>query len=214
MLTKPHLGGSLMLQDDHYRRVADLAFRHLAGAGDRFMERRKHEWIKTVPNDDPRYGRAEYLKALGENQFNSSEEYTQALAAVLFTHIWLLSAANYYRLSVKHQKPSGAPWLNCNPIAGTDKPQVIAKALKLPQRIVACAESLHYIRNTISHLVETDPKTERIDDLDFPFAYSLVKCTWVIYCALLRHYGLRPDRGSWAIQARRYNLPFRLDVEK
>jgi len=202
-----------MLQDDHYQRVADLAFRHLAGAGDRCLERRKHEWIKTVPNDDPRYGREEYLNALGKYQFNSSEEYTQALAAVLFTHIWLLSAANYYRLSIRHQKPNGAPWLGRTPIAGTDKPQRIAEELKLPKRIVACAEFLHYIRNTISHLVETDPKTVRIDELDFPLAYELVKCTWVIYCALLRHYGLRPDRGSWLIQTRRYNLPCRLNIE-
>lgn len=210
MLMKPFLGGSLMLQDDHYRRVADLAFRHLAGAAERFSERRKHEWIKGVPNDDPRFGREQYLKASGEYQFNTSEEYSQALASMLFTHIWLLSAANYYRLSVKHNTPSGAPWLTRTPIEGTDKPQVIAKALNLPQRVITAAESLHYIRNTITHLVETSSQTIRIDELDFSYAYSLSKCTWVIYCALLRHYGRRPDWGSWGIQAARYGLPRRL----
>ena len=196
-----------MLQDDHYRRVADLAFRHLAGAAERFSERRKHEWIKGVTSDDPRFGRDEYLNASEADLLKASEEYSHVLAAMLFTHIWLLSAANYYRLSVKHRIPIGAPWLTKPPIKKTDDPQIIALALKLPQRVITAAESLHRIRNTIVHLVETSSQTIRIDNLYFPSAYSLLKCTWVIYCALLRHYGISPDRGSWGIQAARYGLP-------
>ena len=195
-----------MLQDDHYRRVSDLAFRHLAGAEQRFKERRKHEWINTVANDDPAFGREEYVKSASAYQQNLSEEYTQALAAILFSHIWLLSAANYYRLSVKHQQPKGAPWLTRQAIKGTDKPHVIARSLNLPQRVINGAESLHFIRNTFTHLAEDSPQTIRIDTLDFPQAHSLTKCTWVIYCALLRHYGLSPGVGSWVIQAQRYNL--------
>ncbi len=207
ILTKPAMYGGLLLQSDHYHRVADLCFRHLAGASARYNDRQNHAWILKITNDDPEYGRSRYLKSLAIYQFNQSEEYSQSIATVLFAHIWLLSAANYYRLSCKHKIPHDAPWLGCDPIEKTFSPQHIAQELKLPEFVVQQAEIIHRMRNTITHLVETDKKTEPIDKLDFPMAFRLVKTTWIIYLALLRHYGVKPDPGSWVIQTKKYELP-------
>lgn len=199
-----------MLQDDHYFRICELSFQHLQASFESAEAGKPHAWVKNVKNDDPRFGRIEYLQSFGMYQKNVSNEYSHAIATLLFTHIWLLSAANYYRLSVKHRQPRDALWLSCTPITETDSPHGLARALKLPARVVDCAETLHRIRNTVCHLVETDKKTERIDEIEFAQAYMHAKNAWTIYNALLRHHKQRPDLGSWSIQTSRYGLPRRL----
>lgn len=201
------MAARLILQDDHYRRVADLCFRHLQGTFEHFTARQQHEWIRGVSNSDPEYGRKRYLDALTDREHHQSEEYSHAIASVLFAHIWLLSAANYYRLSCKHKTPYDAPWLSTKPIKGTSSPALIAKELRLHALVIQQAEILHDMRNTIAHLVEDDRKTALMKDLDFPTAFRLVEAVWTIYIALLRYYGVHADTGSWAIQTKRYGLP-------
>lgn len=207
ILTKPAMAGRLILQDDHYRRVADLCFRHLQGTFERFTAGQQHEWIRGVSNSDPEYGTARYALASAYLQVHESEEYSHAIASVLFAHIWLLSAANYYRLSCKHKTPPDAPWLSIKPIEGTSSPALIAKELKLHALVIQQAETRHDMRNTIAHLNETDPKTALMKDLDFPTAFRLVEAVWTIYIALLGHYGVQADTDNWAIETSRYGLP-------
>jgi len=179
----------------------------LKGAFDSFTDCQQYEWIRAVPNSDPEYGGARYLHAVTRLGNHRSEEYSQALASVLFAHIWLLSAANYFRLSCKHKIPPDAPWLSIKPIEKTSSPDLIAKELKLHACVIRQAEILHAMRNTITHLVETDRKTAPIEELDFPTAFRLVKAVWVIYIALLRHYGVQADAGRWASQTKKHGLP-------
>ncbi|MGO9084579.1 MAG: hypothetical protein ACLQBK_05070 [Candidatus Sulfotelmatobacter sp.] len=207
ILNKPALAGGLILQDDHYRRVADLCFRHLRGTFERFTARREHEWVRGVSNSDPEYGTERYSLALAYLQVHQSEEYSHAIASVLFAHIWLLSAANYYRLSCKLKTPSDVPWLSIEPIKETYSPASIAKELKLDATVIQQAETLHDMRNTIAHLNETHPTTAPMKDLDFPMAFRLVEAVWMIFIALLQHYGVQADTDSWAIQTSRYGLP-------
>ncbi|MBF0353201.1 MAG: hypothetical protein HQM11_19375 [SAR324 cluster bacterium] len=197
----------LGVQDDHYRRMADISFRHLSGAWENYKNKTNHIWIRDVKNDDPRYGNYEYLNSLTKLGIYESEEYTQAMAATLFTHVWILSAANYYRLSCKLKFPRNMPWLDKKVITNVGSPQQIAIELGLPAHVIEYQKNLHGMRNTLMHLVEGDPKTSAIHTLDFKSAYFYAKSTWVVFCALLRHYGMRPDRGSWRIQTKRYLLP-------
>ncbi|HLM82168.1 MAG TPA: hypothetical protein VK302_16315 [Terriglobales bacterium] len=204
---KPPMKGILVLQDDHYRRLADLCFRHLQGTFNHFTVRRQHEWIRSISNSDPKYGTAPYLDALMKRDLSQSEEYSHAIASVLFAHIWLLSAANYYRLSCKYKTPHDAPWLSIKPIEKTSSPALIAKELNLDAIVIQQAEILHDMRNTIAHLNETHPTTAPMKDLDFPTAFRLVESVWTIYIALLHHYGVQADTDSWVIQTNRYGLP-------
>jgi len=189
---------NLEIQDDHSRRMTDIAFRHLYGAYNNYLQKQDHLWVKEVSNDDSRFGKSEYMLSRNNLNILESEEYTQSIAATLFSHIWLLSAANYYR---QHYK-------NNTTIKNTSSPQDIAVQLNLHKTVISYAEEMHYIRNTIAHLVESDKKkTSQITDLDFKAAYKYTKVTWVIFCAILRNYGLRPDLGSWGIQTSLYSLP-------
>ncbi len=214
MLFKPSLAGFLQLQDDHYTRLCDLCFRHLAGAFEHNRVVLANQSYACISNDDVRYGRSEHLSILNNYRFAQSEEYSQAIGATIFAHVWLLSAANYYRLSCKHRHPTNAPWLDIDPIARTHHPQLVAEDLTLPQSLVELAGQLHEVRNTLVHLVETDPKTAPVGNLDFAHAYYLVKGAWIIYIALLRHYRPNVTPGSWGIQARCYGLPRSLPREK
>lgn len=214
LLLKSSLTGFLELQDDHYTRLCDLCFRHLAGAFEQSRVVLANKSYACISNDDDRYGRSEHLKILSGYRFSQSEEYSQAIGASIFAHVWLLSAANYYRLSCKHRHPADAPWLDIAPIARTHHPQLIAEDLRLHRSLVELAGQLHEVRNTLVHLVETDPKTAPVGNLNFAHAYNLVKGAWIIYIALLRHYRLNVTPGSWGIQTRRYGLPRSLPSEK
>lgn len=207
---KPSAHVPLDTQDDHNRRMADISFRHLYGAWNNYSKKQEHKWIKSINNEDPKFGRSEYLTSHTQYNAFESEEYTQAMASTLFSHVWLLSVANYYRLSCK-TKSSGNNYFICsNVIEKTNTPHQIASQLNLPNNVITCAENLHNMRNTIMHLVEGDKKTAPIGSLDFKAAYMFSKTTWVIFCALLRNYGIKPDRGSWRIQTNIYSLPSNL----
>jgi len=199
-LGKPPNPGNLLLQDDHVRRMADISFRHLAESWKNYQEKQKYIWVREIDRDDHRWGKKEYLTAGVYFDSAESEEHTHAMGATVFSHVWLLSAANYYRLSNKGSDKD-------NILHGTDNPEKIAKELELPQHIQTMAKTLHLTRNTIMHLVELTPKTEPIHNLNFPTALLFAKLTWTIYCKLLRKYGVRPDVGSWRIQASKYELP-------
>jgi len=197
----------LGVQDDHYRRMADISYRHLSGAWENHKSKEKHTWIQGVSNDDPRYGKAEYMESLYYFGIYESEEYTQAMAATLFTHVWILSAANYYRLSCKLQFPKGKPWLGKRVITKVSSPQLIAMELGLPEHIVEYQKGLHGMRNTLMHLIEGDPKSSEIHTLDFKSSFLFAKSSWVVFCALLRHYGLRPQIGVVG-ESKQINTPY------
>lgn len=129
---------------------------------------------------------------------------------MLFSHVWILSAGNYFRLSCKLKTKLSEGWNTNKVIVRTGSPQLVAKDLGLPSRVIDLGSEIHGMRNTIMHLVEDDPKTSPIHTLDFKAAYVYSKATWIIYCALLRNYGVRPDRGSWRLQTSRYGLPHNL----
>ena len=206
-INKPYGNSQLGIQDDHYWRMADMSFRHLSGAWQNYKNKSEHSWIKGIDNDSPQYGRSEHVKSMHEFALFESEEYTQAIGSVLFSHVWILSAANYFRLSYK-LKIKHIENLNVRKvITRTGSPKLLAVDLGLPTRVIELGEELHGLRNTIMHLVEGDPKTSPIHKLDFNAAYIYSKVTWIIYCALLRNYGIRPDHGSWKIQTSNYSLP-------
>ena len=207
---KPYGNSQLGVQDDHYWRMADMSFRHLAGAWQHYNNKSKHLWIKSIDNDNPEFGHSEHLKSLRELGLCESEEYTQAIGSVLFSHVWLLSAANYFRLSCKLKTNRSESWNIKKVITKTGSPQLVAEELGLPSCVVELGKEIHSMRNTIMHLVENDPKTSPIHTLDFTTAYIYSKTTWIIYCALLRNYGISPNRGSWRIQTSRYALPHNL----
>ena len=204
---KPYVNSQLGVQDDHYWRMADMSFRHLSGAWQHYKNKAHHTWIKDINNDHPEFGRSEYLKSLHEFGLLESEEYTQSMGSVLFSHVWILSAANYFRLACKIKTKRSESWNTQRIITKTGSPQSVAEELELPAHVVEYGKELHGMRNTIMHLVEGDPKTSPIHTLDFKAAYIYAKATWIVYCALLRNYGIRPDRGSWRIQTSRYSLP-------
>ena len=195
----------LSIQDDHSRRMTDISFRHLNGAWKNHNNKQEHIWIKGISNDDSRFGKSEYMISHGKLMVFESEEYTQALATTLFSHVWLLSAANYYRQYSKIKFPEKTEVLK-----DTSSPQSIATQLCLPTSIIECAAELHGMRNTIMHLVENDKKTAPITTIDFKYAYHIAKVTWVIFSALLRNYGIKPDLGSWRTQTKIYSLPHTL----
>jgi len=208
---KPSIHAPLDTQDDHNRRMADISFRHLTGAWENHNKKQQHKWVKNITNEDPAWGKGEYLTSRTHFNAYESEEYTQAMASTIFSHVWLLSVANYYRLSCNNSSTKGN-YLKCESIINkTSTPQAIATELNLPKNIISYAEKLHNMRNTIMHLVEGDKKTAPITSLDFKSAYMFSKATWVIFCAILRNYGIRPDRGSWRIQTNLYSLPHNLN---
>jgi len=192
-----------ILQQDHYYRFADLCFRHLKGAYDQHNEVKQHMWIKSIDNDNPRYGREEYLRAMTSLNFAESEEFTQSLAALAFNHVWLLSSANFYRQEHIRQKP-----INQNvvlPARHCKNPIEIAKVV-CPE-LTDDMKDLHDMRNTIMHFVDSDKKTRPLTEVNFDYAYNITKSVWTVYCALLCLYGLQPDSDSWKIQTQRYELP-------
>jgi hypothetical protein len=178
--------------------MADICFRHLYEAYENSQKKQPHGWIKGISNEDLRFGRSDYLESLNKHSRFESEEFTHSLGASVFSHVWLLSAANYYKIGKIN---------DVKPITGTQNPQSIAKSLNLPEFICTYAKELHDIRNAAMHFIETKPTHTIINSLNFEIAYKYVKTTWVIYCALLRYYKRPPDRGSWTLQTRRYSLP-------
>jgi hypothetical protein len=214
LFRRPPNSPPLSLQDDHYRRTGDLAFRHLAAAFNHYQNRTAMEPIRTLTSEHPDYGRDAHVQGVVDYGQYSSEEYSHCLAAVLLTHIWLLSAANFFRLSAR---PGVDGALRVRPkidLQSTDKVDKIARELQLPRRVVDCANRLELMRNTIAHLVEPDRRTQRIDQLNFEIALAFTKCSWLIYCALMRNYGALPDRGSWLIQVNRYGLPGKVEATR
>lgn len=199
--------GTLLLQDDHYRRINDLCFRHLSGAWDRYREQIPHHWIANVSNDDPDFGNAKHLESLAAQGSLQSEEYSQSIASSLFAHVWLLSAANYFRLAVKLKNRSDEDLHDKEPIERTNSPKLIAEDLGLSADLRGLAEDLHKARNTIVHLIEDKKDAYPLGDLGFEQAYRFAEGTWEIYCALIEHYGRRPDENHWKIQTDRYSLP-------
>lgn len=208
LLSKPAMpDGSLLLQDDHFRRINDLSFRHLLGAWENHQSQTQHDWIIGISNDDPTYGNDKYLKSSEALNFCRSEEYSQSIASTIFTHVWLLSAANYYRLAIKLKSKSDEDLHNKAPIERVHSPEVIAAELELCCRLKRLAHDLHNARNTIVHLVEDEKDRFPLDDLGFEQAYQFAEGAWEIYNALLEHYGRKPDDDNWRIQTGRYNLP-------
>jgi hypothetical protein len=204
LLVKPNLAGELQLQEDHYERVCDLAFRHLGAAYENSRNAEPHRWIREINNDDPRYGRLEYLVALRNLLAAESEEYSHVLAALIFAHTWVLSAANFYRLSgqaLRRRKQFRVK------IHRTDNPEAIASALRVAARVVSQMTRLHRLRNTIMHLVEGTKHTERIDKLRYSDAYTMLKSAWIVYCAVMRNCSEMPVLGAWRYQTKRYRLP-------
>ena len=199
--------GTLLLQDDHYRRINDLCFRHLSGAWNNYLKQIPHHWIDDVSNGDPGYGNAEYLKSLGDRSFLQSEEYSQAIASALLTHVWLLSAANYYRLAIKLKNPADDDLHDKTAIEKTDTPRLIAECLGLSCDLCRLAKELHDARNTIAHLIEDKKDAYPLGGLGFEQAYRFAEGAWEIYCALIEHYGRSPDDNHWKIQTDRYGLP-------
>jgi len=199
--------GSLDLQDDHYWRMADICFRHLAGAYENYQKTLPHLWIRKVKNDDPKFGRPEYMASRSCLGGDESEEYTQSLAAIVFCHVWVISTANYYRLSVKQGKITAEEMGGRAEITAVHSLERIAGELSLPKGVIATAADVKNARDTILHLVTDDKKTFPINEIGFPKAYEFVHWGWKIYIALLEYYGRVPDEGSWAIQTSRYNLP-------
>ncbi|QEP43016.1 hypothetical protein D5085_07740 [Ectothiorhodospiraceae bacterium BW-2] len=206
MLIKHDFSSPLSLQDDHNRRMCDIAYRHLQGCHENYRSKVEHQWFQKVPSDSAEWGKCEFMQARKAFMFHESEEYTQALASILFSHIWIISVTNYYRLLCKGNKTRER--VGCGQsLSGTDKIHSIAKQLELPQFVVDYAEELHRYRNTITHLVEGDKKTAPIANADFIVAYRYAKTAWVIFGALLRRYGMRPDLGGWRRWTASYGLP-------
>ncbi len=121
----------------------------------------------------------------------------------MFSHAWLFSAANYYRLALKlgKIKPGKVE------VTNTESPVVIASSLSLPGNILEEAKLLHGYRNTLMHLVEDDRRTADIGVLDFRAAYAMASCAWKIFCGVLLNYYVKPDTDNWKIQTSRYSLP-------
>jgi hypothetical protein len=206
--SKPHMEiGSLDLQDDHYWRMADICFRHLAGAHDNYQKTLPHLWVRKVKNDDPKFGRPEYMASRSRLGVDESEEYTQSLAAVVFCHVWVISTANYYRLSVTQGKLTAEEMGGRDKITTVHSFDEIARKLDLPEGVIATAAEVRDARNTILHLVTSKSDSFPINEIGFSKAYEFVHCGWKIYIALLEYYGRVPDEGSWAIQTSRFNLP-------
>ncbi|WP_185234342.1 hypothetical protein [Teredinibacter franksiae] len=161
-----------------------------------------HAWHRGVGNDDNRFGRSEYMIARREFSFHESEEYTQSIASIIFSHVWILSAANYFR---QKQKVKGGN--KEYRVTATHSPDRLASQLKLPEVVIESARQLHNMRNSIMHLIESDPRSEDILEVGFEDAYTYAKTVWVINNALLRENGIRPDKGNWRIQVGFYSLP-------
>ncbi len=203
IFSKPAFHPRLTLQDDHFRRFADLAFRHLQGAWEHRREAAVHSQLARIENSDSKFGQAEHLRSLTAYNFHQSEEYSHSCASIVFSHVWVLSAANYYRLALKGGKidPGKVP------VNNTQSPPGIAASLSLPRGVREEAERLHGLRNTLMHLVEDDKKTEPIDVVDFRAAHAMASCAWKIYCGVLLNYGVKPDPDGWKIQTSQYSLP-------
>ena len=199
--------GTLLLQDDHYRRINDICFRHLAGAWANYLEQIPHEWIDNVSNDHPDYGNAKYLQSLSQRGSHQSEEYSHSIAATLFSHVWLLSAANYFRLAIKLKNNADKDLHDTVAIEKVGSPFQIASELNLSDDLCKVANDLHTARNTIAHLIEDRKDAYPLADLGFEQAYRFTETTWEVYCALLLHYGRPPDDDHWNIQTDRYQLP-------
>ena len=207
-LMKPHMElGSLDIQDDHYWRMADICFRHLAGAYENYRKTLPHLWMRKVKYDDPKFGKAEYMASHSSLGTAESEEYTQSLAAVTFCHVWILSTANYFRLSVIQGKLSAEEMGGRAKITTVHSLDEIARKLDLSEEDVATAAEMKNARNTILHLVTSKRDSFPINEIGFPKAYEFACCAWKMFIALLEYYGRVPDEGSWAIQTGRYNLP-------
>lgn len=199
--------GSLGLQDDHYWRMADICFRHLAGAHQSYQETLPHLWIRKVKNNNPKFGRSEYLDSLSRLGIHESEEYTQSLASVIFCHVWVLSTANYYRLSVKQGKLTKEEIGGRAEIKTVHSLDEIARQLSLPEDVIATAKELRDARSTILHLVTSKKDSFPINEIGFRKTYQFAHCAWQIYIALLDYYGRPKDEDSWTIQTGRFNLP-------
>ena len=210
-LMKPHMPkGTLQLQDDHYWRVNDICFRHLAGSYEHYQMQLPHRWIKGVKNDDPRFGRSEYMKSRSILGPAESEEYTHAIASTLFAHVWVLSAANYFRLAIKTKKRSEESIHDITPIK-SGSPREVAQKLGMSEDIYDLTTDLKCARDTIVHMIEDDGRMYPLDELGFEQAYRFVQCSWDIYIALLKYYGRTPDEGHWEIQTRNHGLPSSID---
>ena len=205
---KPHMAiGSLGIQDDHYWRMADICFRHLAGAHENYKNKLPHLWIKQIDNENSKFGRSEYMASLRKLGFHESEEYTQSLATIVFCHVWVLSTANYYRISVKEGSLKKDEMGGRLEIKNADSLGKTAENLGLPEEITSPAYQLSNARYTIMHLITDRKNSYPIDEIDFKVAYHYVCTAWKIYIALLEHYGRTPDENSWVIQTNRYGLP-------
>ena len=62
IFSKPAIFPALALQDDHFHRFADLAFRHLLGAWELHQGVAVHSRFARIDNADPRFGRAEHVR--------------------------------------------------------------------------------------------------------------------------------------------------------
>ena len=206
MMLKPCLDDPSNLQDDHSMRTTDICFRHLEGAYSWNKKKEDNSWWLNITNDDPCWGGSEFMVARRNYLRAQSEEYTQSIAATIFAHVWILSAANEY-----HSKYQDDPILK-----RTDCPIIISESLNLPKRIVELATTLKNTRNALMHLVANSKKhqEQRVQDLDFKQAYYFVKGTWVIFNSLIRQYGHRPDRNNWIMQSSKYYLPRTVDNKK
>ncbi len=203
ILSKPAFYPNLTLQDDHFRRFADLAFRHLQGAWEHHQGVAMHSRLARIENSDPRYGRAEHLESGTAYNYHQSEEYSHSCASILFSHVWVLSAANYYRLALKRGKiEPGTVEVN-----QTQTPKAVAESLDLADDVLEEADRLHDYRNTLMHLVEDDKKTADIGVLDFRAAHAMASCAWKIFCGVLLNYDVPPDADNWKIQTSQYSLP-------
>lgn len=187
--------------------MADICFRHLEGAHENYQKIAPHLWIQKVNDDDPEFGRFDYLSSLSKLGIHESEEYTHSLAAVVFCHVWVLSTANYYRLALKQGTLTKEKTGGQAGIKTVHTLEEIARQLNLSPNIIATAKELKQARNTILHLVTSKNDSFPINEIGFQKAYQFAQCAWEIYIALLEYYGHTVGEGSWIIQTGRFNLP-------
>lgn len=211
IFNKPPFEPDLALQDDHFRRFADLAFRHLQGAWDHHQGAARHSRLARIDNSDPRFGRSEHVNASTEYGGHQSEEYTHSCASIIFSLVWVVSAANYYIRAAKGRPiEPGKRELE----TGRGKAATVAQSLGLSGDVLEGARRLDWYRSKLLHLCEDDEKKTAIGTLDFRAAYEMAFCAWEIFCGVLLNYDVQPDADSWKIQTSRYSLPASLqDVD-
>lgn len=198
---KPVAGaGNLETQDDHYWRLCEISFRHLQSAYVSRQNQSEHEWVVGISNDDPLFGRSDYLHSITQLGVAKSSEYTHSLAAIVFSPAWMLSAANYYCQTNETVIGSKFEGLNA-----------LAKSLGLSKTEKKKISALRTRRNEILHLYQQTDGDE-LANLDFYEAYSYVKSVWFMYESLLRKFGIQPDQGAWKIQTNKYSLPESMTV--